>query len=111
MNKYKTFIIVLSNIPDYNGDKRFSSMVHERSFDWWRYLNLNWVLVTPLNVTINDIMSMVDECYANDLTLILEANLLHVATIHKTGLFKNGQEPLDWFNDIFNENYKPSWIK
>ena len=113
----RTYNIILSDIPNIECDAKFGEYVNKNKLDFWRYTSLNWILLTPDNISTNMLIGEVVNAYGaiffcvleiqiNDAGGILPGNEEMVKEIEKTKW-----TPFQWFNHIKDPKFVPRWIK
>ena len=61
--RYRIYNIILCDIISAEADLAFGRLILEKKFEWWRYTPLNWILLTPIDVSTNDITGFVLNTY------------------------------------------------
>jgi len=110
----KIHLVTLSNIPSKAVDKKFKDYIDKNKFEWWRYMALVWAVATPDDVTTNDIMIAVNECYGPVFSFVIEVDVKDMA-----GMFPGPNSidvpkdwnPFAWFRDVKKPEYVPRWIR
>lgn len=106
----KTFIVILSDIPNADSDMKFSQYVFKNKFEWWRYTALAWIIATPNSIKTTDIHSKVQSFYNGTINCVLEVDINSWAGFGPVVNSENGKESfLYWFRKIKDKTYKPSW--
>lgn len=115
--KYRIYLIILGNIKDQNCDTEFAKYVNENNFEYWRYTPLNWIILTPITVSINMVNAEVAKAYRPTFITCLEININDVAGIFPTTLEMREEmqetkwSPFIWFHKIKKPSFKPKWEK
>lgn len=108
----RTYLIILSNITSVECDKKFADYVNKNKFDFWRYTSLNWILLTPDDISTNMINTAVIQAYGVGFICCMEIKINDVAGIFPTNnpeAAKSGWSPFNWFNQIKSTDFIPRW--
>lgn len=106
----RTYIVILSAIPNKAADEKFAAYIEKNKFDFWRYTALTWIVITPDNVSTNMLNAAVYEAYRVPFVCCLEVTINDVA-----GIWATSNDPLlnpfQWFKTIKERGYVPRWEK
>ena len=109
----KTFIIILSDIPNQDSDSKFADYISENNFEFWRHTPLNWILLTPDEITTVDINKSVMEAYGKKIFIcVLQVDIKGYAGVFQKPLMPTAEieSPFSWFQDLFKTNdFVPKW--
>ncbi|WP_413534126.1 hypothetical protein [Empedobacter brevis] len=114
--RYRIYSVNLSDINSEKDDQNFFNKIIEKKFDWWRYFPLNWVIITPYEVSTNDIILLLSECYNNTFFSVFEINIKDIGGVmpgNKATLDKSIkiESPLEFFYKIKAPDFKFNWEK
>lgn len=107
----RTYIVILSDIPNQSCDYKFANRINESKFEWWRRTPLCWVIATPDIVSTNQIISIVVESYGPIFSTVLEVSIKDVGGVYPSTKKEIKDIPFAWFNIIKDKNFIPSWEK
>ena len=115
--KFRIYNIILSDISSTDADFAFGKLIKEKKFEWWRYTPLNWILVTPVSVSTNQIIQYVLESYgATNSYFVLEIEINDVGGMipgykERGDTSENLKTPFVFFHSINNPKYIFPWEK
>lgn len=115
--KYRIYLIILGEIKNLDCDARFAKYVNDNNFDFWRYTALNWLILTPTNVSTNMVNAEVINAYGPVFITCLEISINDIAGVFPSSgeqaeeIKKSKWSPFLWFHEIKKPNFKPKWEK
>lgn len=112
-NRYRIYMIILSEIKSVDADCAFAKLIQDKKFDWWRRTALNWIVVTPITISTNNMISYLSETYGVDNSFfVLEININDfggIVSSSKEDPNNNLASPFIFFNYINSPDYIPAW--
>lgn len=113
--KFRIYIILLTDIKSAEADQSFGIIVRDKKFDWWRNTPLNWILITPITVSTNEIIADVTKAYGGEYFFcVLEIDINDFGglfPVYNKEFAKSDIQnlPFQFFNRIKNPDYIPAW--
>lgn len=113
--KYRIYNVILSDITSTQADFAFGKLIQDKKFEWWRYTPLNWILVTPVSVSTNQVISYVLETYGASFPyFVLEIDINDTGGLvsghsNKGDTPENLKHPFIFFHKIKDPDYIPPW--
>jgi len=107
----RTYIIILSNIPNEESDNKFGKYINDNKLDYWRYTPLNYIILTPDFITTTVLILELRNAYGSMFLSVLEIDIKDVGGIFPSNSEFDGWTPFQWFKKIRDPKFIPRWEK
>lgn len=116
--KYRIYNIILTNLVSEEADSKFANIIKDNNFEWWRYTPLTWILITPINVSTNQIIKYVLDSYGTStFSCVLEIDINDFGGVMPQFITKDSPQsvkattPFTFFQKIASSDFTPKWEK
>lgn len=112
--KYRVYNLILTDIENPEDDLKFLKLIQDKKYDWWRRSPLVWIIVTPIEISTNQIIVWTIECYKHNPFYVLEIDIKDFGGIEF--LLESESKNIDastnqfvFFRTLVDEKYIPMW--
>ena len=107
----KIFLVYTSTPGSNVNDDEIIAYINSSKFDWWRYNNYDWILVTPDNISTNQILEKFRQFYENTVIGVFDIDINNYSGYGPLIEYADGSKSsiFDFFRALKSDNYIPGW--